>query len=84
MNNNEPPQKKTPKLVKKKQAFFNTFETIPDTPKTNLLILKPQKTNPQKIPFCHVQNNPQFFINFLFFFNIQFLFLKNCALLKTL
>ena len=43
MNNNEPP-KKNPRLGK--QAFL-TLETMPDTPKTNLLILKPQKTNPK-------------------------------------
>ena len=35
MNNNEPPQKKkNPKTGK--TSIFNTFETIPDTPKTNL------------------------------------------------
>ena len=31
-----------------KTSIFNTFETIPDTPKTNLLILKPQKNKPPK------------------------------------
>ena len=41
MNNNEPTQK-NPKKWEKKTSIFNTFETIPDTPKTNLLILKPQ------------------------------------------
>ena len=68
----------------KKTSIFNTFETMPDTPKTNLLILKPQKNKPKKHHFAMFKNNPLFFIKFLFFFNIQFLFLKSCALLKTL
>ena len=72
MNNNEPPQKKTQKLGK--TSIFNTFETIPDTPKTNLLILKPQKTNPQKTPFCHVQKQPTIFHKFSVFSTYSFCF----------
>ena len=49
---------------------------MPDTPKTNFLILKPQKQKPKKHNFAMFKDNPLFFINFLFFFNMQFLFLK--------
>ena len=85
MNNNEPPQK-NPKNWEKKTSIFNTFETMPDTPKTNLLINinTSQKQTPKKYHFAMFKNNPLVFINFLFFFNIQFLFLKTCVLLKTL
>ena len=74
MNNNEPPQKKPKKLGK--TSIFNTFETMPDTPKTNLLILKPQK-NP-KHNFAMFKNNPLFFINFCFFQHTVFVFEKLC------
>ena len=84
MNNNEPPQKKNPKKLGK-TSIFNTFETIPDTPKTNLLTLKPyNKQTQKKTPFFHVQKQPTIFHKFSVFFNIQFLFLKSCVLLKTL
>ena len=58
---------KPPKTGKKKNRFFNTFETIPDTPKTNLLILKPHKKQTQKTPFCHVQKQPTIFHKFSVF-----------------
>ena len=76
----------TPEKTQKlgKTSIFNTFETMPDTSKTNLLILKPQKKQTQKTPFCHVQKQPTIFHKFSVFFNIQFLFLKSCVLLKTL
>ena len=75
MNNNEPPQKKTQNW-EKKTSIFNTFETIPDTPKTNLLILKPQKNKPPKIPFCHVQKQPTIFHKFSVFSTYSFCFWK--------
>ena len=80
MNNNEPPQKKkTQKTGEKKTSIFNTFETMPDTPKTNLLILKSQKKNkPKKRHFAMFKNNPLFFINFLFFQHTIFVFEKLC------
>ena len=60
MNNNEPPQKKPKKLGK--TSIFNTFETIPDTPKTNLLTLKPyNKQTQKKTPFFHVQKTTHYF-----------------------
>ena len=71
MNNNEPPQKKPKKLGK--TSIFNTFETIP---KTNLLILKPQKSKPQKTPFCHVQKQPTIFHKFSDFSTYSFCFWK--------
>ena len=74
MNNNEPPQKKTQKTGKK-TSIFNTFETIPDTPETNLLILKPQKKQtPKKHRSAMFKNNPLFLINFLFFSTYSFCF----------
>ena len=83
MNNNEPPQK-NPKNWEKKTSIFNTFETIPDTPKTNLLILKPQKNKPPKTPFCHVQKQPTIFHKFSVFLNIQFRFWKLCFVQNTI
>ena len=49
---------------------------MPDTPKTNLLILKPQKNKPKKHHFAMFKNNPLFFINFLFFSTYSFCFWK--------
>ena len=72
---NHPP--KTQKTGK--TSIFNTFETMPETPKTNLLILKPQKNKPKKHHFCHVQKQPTIFHKFSLVFNIQFLFLKRCV-----
>ena len=66
---------KNPKLGK--TSIFNTFETIPDTPKTNLLILKPQKNKPPKntiLPCSKTTHH--FFINFLFFSTYSFCFWK--------
>ena len=82
MNNNEPPQKNPPKLGK--TSIFNTFETIPETPKTNLLILKPQKNKPPKHHFAMFKNNPLFFINFLFFQHTVFVFEKLCFAENTI
>ena len=84
MNNNEPPQKK--QKLGKKTSIFNTFETIPDTPKTNLLILKPQKKQtPQKTPFCHVQKQPTIFHKFsVFFQHTVFVFEKLCFAENTI
>ena len=65
MNNNKPP-KKSPKNWEK-TSIFNTFETMPDTPKQTFSILKPQENQTQKTPFAMLKNNPLFFINFLFF-----------------
>ena len=82
MNNNEPPQKKTQNWGK--TSIFHTFETIPDTPKTNLLILKPQKNKPPKHHFAMFKNNPLFFINFLFFQHTVFVFEKLCFAENTI
>ena len=83
MNNNEPPQKKPKKLGK--TSIFNTFETIPDTPKTNLLTLKPyNKQTPKKHHFSMFKNNPLFFINFLFFQHTVFVFEKLCFAENTI
>ena len=69
------PRKKPKKLGK--TSIFNTFETIPDTPKTNLLTLKPyNKQTPKKHHFSMFKNNPLFFINFLFFSTYSFCFWK--------
>ena len=81
MNNNEPPQK-TPKTGK--TSIFNTFETMPDTPKTNLLILKPQKNKPPKNTILPCSNNPLFFINFLFFSTYSSCFWKLCFAENTI
>ena len=84
MNNNEPPQK-NPKKLGKKTSILNTFETMPDTPKTNLLILKPQKTNPKETTFCHVQKQPTIFHKFSFFFqHTVFVFEKLCFAENTI
>ena len=69
---------KNPKMGK--TSIFNTFETIPDTPKTNLLILKPHK----KHHFAMFKNNPLFFINFLFFQHTVFVFEKLCFAENTI
>ena len=83
MNNNEPPQKKTQELGK--TSIFNTFETIPDTPKTNLLTLKPyNKQTQKKHHFSMFKNNPQFFINFLFFQHTVLVFEKLCFAENTI
>ena len=74
MNNNEPPQK-SPKNWEK-TSIFNTFETMPDTPKTNLLISKPQRNKPKKTPFCHVQKQPTIFHKISVFSTYSFCFWK--------
>ena len=75
MNNNKPPQK-SPKNWEQ-TSIFHTFETMPDTPKTNLLNIKTSKKNQtQKTPFAMFKNNPLFFINFLFFSTYSFCFWK--------
>ena len=72
MNNNKPPQK-SPKTGK--TSILNTFETMPDTPKTNLLILKPQKQTPQNtILPCSKQ--PTIFHKFSVFSTYSFCFWK--------
>ena len=69
------PRKKPQKLGK--TNIFNTFETIQDTPKTNLLTLKPyNKQTQKKHHFSMFKNNPLFFINFLFFSTYSFCFWK--------
>ena len=83
MNNNKPPQK-SPKNWKKKTSIFNTFETMPDTPKTNRLILKPQKKQTQeKHHFAMFKNNPLVFINFCFS-TYSFCFQKLCFAENTI
>ena len=77
MNNNKPPQK-SPKNWEKKTSIFNTVETMPDTPKTNLFNIKTSKNQTQKTPFAMLKNNPLFFINFLFFQHTVFVFEKLC------
>ena len=75
--------RKNPKLGK--TSIFNTFETIPDTPKTNLLILKPQKKQtPKKHHSAMFKNNPLFFINFLFFQHTVFVFEELCFAENTI
>ena len=64
--------------------MFNTFETMPDTPKTNLLNIKPQKNQTQKTPFAMLKNNPLFFITFLFFQHTVFVFEKLCFAENTI
>ena len=59
MNNNKPPQKSA-KIWEKKASMFNTFETMPDTPKTNLFNIKASKKQTQKTPFAMLKNNPLF------------------------
>ena len=51
---------------------------MPDTPKTNLLTLKPYKKQTQKNHFAMFKNNPLFFINFLFFQHTVFVFENLC------
>ena len=84
MNNNKPPQKSPKIWEKNKQAFLTLLKQCQTHQKQTIIILKPQKTNPQKTPFCHVPKQPTIFHKFSVFFNIQFLFLKSCVLLKTL
>ena len=68
-----------------KTSIFNTFETIPDTPKTNPWILKPQKKQtPNKQHFAMFKHNPLFFINFLFFQHTIFVFEKLCFAENTI
>ena len=84
MNNNEPPQKKTQKNWEK-QAFLTLLKQYQTHQKQTFLNIKTlQQTNPKKTPFFHVQKQPTIFHKFSVFFNIQFLFLKTCVLLKTL
>ena len=76
MNNNEPPQKKPKKLGK--TSIFNTFETIPDTPKTNLLTLKPyNKQTPKKNTIFPCSKTTHYFSQiFCFFSTYSFCFWK--------
>ena len=77
MNNNEPPRK-TPQNWGK-TSIFDTFETMPDTPKTNLLTLKPYKKQTPQKPFCHVQKQPTIFHKFsVFFQHTVFVFENLC------
>ena len=78
------PRKKPKKLGK--TSIFNTFETIPDTPKTNLLTLKPyNKQTPKKTPFFHVQKQPTIFHKFsVFFQHTVFVFDKLCFAENTI
>ena len=62
-----------------KTSIFDTFETMPDTPKTNLLTLKPYKKQTKKKPFCHVQKQPTIFHKFsVFFRHTVFVFENLC------
>ena len=57
---------------------------MPDTPKTNLLILKPQKKPNPKDTICHVQKQPTIFHKFLFFQHTVFVFEKLCFAENTI
>ena len=57
---------------------------MPNTPKQTTITLKPQKKQTQKTPFCHVQNNPLFVINFCFFQHTIFAFEKLCFAENTI
>ena len=81
-NKNKPPHK-SPKMLEK-QAFLTLLELCPTHQKQTTITLKPQKTNPKKCHFCHVQKQRTIFHKFSVFFNISFLLLKSCVLLKTL
>ena len=65
-------------------SIFTNFETIPDTPKTNFLTLKPQRNKPKKHHFAMFKNNPLFFIIFCFFEHIVFVFEKLCFAENTI
>ena len=82
MNNSKPPQKSPKNWEKNKH--FNTFETMPDTPKTNLFNIKTSKKPNPKDTICHVQKQPLFFINFLVFQHTVFVFEKLCFAENTI
>ena len=77
--------RKNPKKLGK-TSIFNTFETIADTPKTNLLTLKPyNKQTQKKTPFFHVQRQPTIFHKFsVFFQHTVFVFEKLCFAENTI
>ena len=82
MNNNKPPQKS---LNTGKTRMLNTFETLRDTPKTNLFNIKTSKKQTQKTPFCHVQKQPTIFHKFsVFFQHTVFVFEKLCFAENTI
>ena len=83
INKNTPPHQK-PKRLGKKQAFLTLLELCQTHQKQTTITLKPQKKQTPKTPFCHVQKQPTIFHKFSVFFNIPFLLLKSCVLLKTL
>ena len=87
LSNPDEQQWATPEKPQKlgKTSIFNTFQTMPDTPKTNLLILKPpKKQTPKKHHFAMFKNNPLFFMNFLFFQHRVFVFEKLCFAENTI
>ena len=68
-----------------KQAFLTLFWNNTRHTKNKPFNIKTlQQRNPKKKTFFHVQKQPTIFHKFSVFFNIQFLFLKSCVLLKTL
>ena len=75
----------TPQKPKKlgKQAFLTLLALCQTHQKQTIISLKP-KEQTQKTPFWHVQKQPTIFHKFSVFFNIPFLLLKSCVLLKTL
>ena len=77
--------RKTPKKLGKKQAFLTLFKQCQTHQKQTFLILKPQKTNPTKTPFCHVQKQPTIFHEFsVFFQHTVFVFEKLCFAENTI
>ena len=83
MNNNKPLQK-SPKTGKK-TSIFNTFETMSNTPRTNLFNIKTSKKQTQKTPFCHVQKQPTIFHKCsVFFQHTVFVFEKLCFAENTI
>ena len=73
-----------PKKPKKlgKTSIFSTF--MVDTQKQTTINIKPQKKENQKHNFPCSKTTHYFHKFSVFFFIIQFLFLKSCVLLKTL
>ena len=80
---NKPPHK-SPKNWEKKQAFFNTSGTMPNTPKTNHNNIKTSKKQTQKTPFCHVQKQPTIFPKLSVFSTYNFVFKKLCFAENTI
>ena len=64
INKNKPPHK-APKPGETKENIFNTPATLPDKKHNHIKAWK----NKQKHSFAMFKNNPQFFINFLYFWS---------------